>query len=282
MKNSLAYISGLALMSAAVIGILFSLSGFVLLGVYAPRTTSNAQKTLDRLSNAMTVTASGLELAHSAVEEADTALDSLSATMEGINTSMTESQPSLKAISDLLGTELPNTIRATQDSLDSAETSAKNIDGLLTNLSKIPFLGTLVYNPKVPLNVTIGGVSDSLADIPKDLEDAQKGLDLTIETMDSINRELGSIAESTDQIRGSTDDTLQIIEDYQIMVGDLQKDVERMQTNLPRTLRLLTAAAVAFLIWLGLVQIGFLLQGLDLIKRSKESRRERRTTPTSE
>ncbi len=149
MKNSLTYISGLAFMSAAVIGILFSLSGFVLLGVYAPRTTSNAQKTLDRLSNAMTVTASGLELAHSAVEEADTALDSLSATMEGINTSMTESQPSLKAISDLLGTELPNTIRATQDSLDSAETSAKNIDGLLTSLSKIPFLGTLVYNPKV-------------------------------------------------------------------------------------------------------------------------------------
>ncbi len=282
MKNSLTYISGLALMSAAVIGILFSLSGFILLGVYAGRATTNALNTLDRLSNAMTVTSTGLEIAHSAVKEADTALDSLAATMEGIDTSMTESQPSLKAISDLLGTELPNTIRATQDSLDSAETSAKNIDGLLTSLSKIPFLGSLVYNPKVPLNVTIGDVSDSLGEIPQDLEDAQKGLDLTIETMDSINRELGSIAESTAQIRDSTDDTLQVIEDYQVMVGDLQKDVERMQTTLPRNLRLMTAAAVAFLIWLGLVQIGFLLQGLDLIRHSKEYRREKRTTPPSD
>ncbi len=53
-----------------------------------------------------------------------------------------------------------------------------------------------------------------LADIPKDLEDAQKGLDLTIETMDSINRELGSIAESTDNPRQHRH-TLQVIEDYQ-------------------------------------------------------------------
>ncbi len=55
-----------------------------------------------------------------------------------------------------------------------------------------------------------------------------------------------------------------------------------MQTNLPRTLRILTAAAVAFLIWLGLVQIGFLLQGLDLIRRSKEYRREKQTARQSD
>lgn len=282
MKKILADISGLALISAAIIGILFSLSGLILLGVYSSRITSSAENTFDRLSNAITVTAGGLDIAHSAVQEADTALDSLAITLENVNNSMTESQPSLKAISNLLGTDLPNTIRATQDSLDSAETSAKNIDGLLTSLSKIPFLGSLVYNPKVPLNETIGGVSDSLDEIPGNLEDAQKGLDLTIATMDSVNLELGSIAESTAQIRDSTGDTLLVIEDYQIMVDDLQKDLEGVQISLPRTLRMATAAAVAFLIWLGLAQIGFLLQGVELMHRGKIAREGTQTPRPSE
>lgn len=282
MKSFSAYYSGLALMSAAVIGILFSLGGFILLGVYSSRISSSMLATLDEISDALNVTSTGLDIAHGAVKEADTALGSLATTLEGVNISMTGSQPSLEAISTLLGTELPNTISATQDSLESAETSAKNIDDLLTGLSGIPFLGSLVYNPKVPLNETIGGISDSLNDIPEDLKNAQKGLDLTIDTMDSINLELGSIAESTTQIRESSGETLKVIEDYQIMVDGLQKDVEHLQTNLPRYLRWAAAAAVLFLIWLGLAQIGFLLQGMDLVKRSKEARKEKQTSHTAE
>lgn len=282
MKPILAYFSGLALMSAAIIGILFSLSGLVLLGVYSSQTTTNLMETLDGLSDALVVTAGGLDIAHGAVAEADTALDSLAVTLEGVNMSLTESRPSLESISDLLGTQLPNTISATQDSLEAAETSAKNIDNLLTSLSKIPFLGSLVYNPKVPLNKTIGDVSDSLNEIPEDLINAQKGMDLTIETMDSINLELGSITESTAQIRDSTTETLKVIEDYQVMMDDINKAVDQLKTNLPRYLQWATAAAVLFLLWLGLAQIGLLLQGTELVRRGKEARKENRTARQSE
>lgn len=272
MKPFISRISGLALVSAAVIGLIFSLSGLVLLGVYSTRINANLMGTLDGLSDALAVTAGGLDIAHGAVMEADTALGSLAVTLEGVNTSLTESRPSLESISDLLGTELPNTIRATQDSLESAETSAKNIDNLLTSLSKIPFLGSLVYNPKVPLNKTIGDVSDSLNEIPEDLINAQKGMDLTIETMDSINLELGTIAESTTQIRDSTTETIKVIEDYQVIMDDFNKAVEQLQTNLPRYLRWATAAAVLFLLWLGLAQIGLLIQGSEMVRRSNEAR----------
>lgn len=269
MKPLFSRTAGTALVSAAILGILFSLGGLILLGVYSTRITASLVDTLGELSDALVVTGNGLEIAGSALDEADTALGALAVTMEGVNTTLVESQPSLTTISTLLGTELPNTIIATQGSLESAETSAKNIDGLLSSLSRLPFLGSLVYNPEVPLNETLAGVSDSLDEIPTSLRNAQKSLDLALEGFDSVNTELSNITESTDQIRASTGEAIVVIEDYQEMVEDLQKDVERLQTDLPRKMRWVMLAAALFLVWLGLAQIGLLTQGLELIMRSK-------------
>lgn len=269
MKPLFSRTAGTALVGAAILGILFSLGGLILLGVYSTRITASLVDTLGELSDALVVTGNGLEIAGSALDEADTALGALAVTMEGVNTTLVESQPSLTTISTLLGTELPNTIIATQGSLESAETSAKNIDGLLSSLSRLPFLGSLVYNPEVPLNETLAGVSDSLDEIPTSLRNAQKSLDLALEGFDSVNTELSNITESTDQIRASTGEAIVVIEDYQEMVEDLQKDVERLQTDLPRKMRWVMLAAALFLVWLGLAQIGLLTQGLELIKRSK-------------
>lgn len=269
MKPLFSRTAGTALVGAAILGILFSLGGLILLGVYSTRITASLVDTLGELSDTLVVTGNGLEIAGSALDEADTALGALAVTMEGVNTTLVESQPSLTTISTLLGTELPNTIIATQGSLESAETSAKNIDGLLSSLSRLPFLGSLVYNPEVPLNETLAGVSDSLDEIPTSLRNAQKSLDLALEGFDSVNTELSNITESTDQIRASTGEAIVVIEDYQEMVEDLQKDVERLQTDLPRKMRWVMLAAALFLVWLGLAQIGLLTQGLELIMRSK-------------
>ncbi|MHB0922723.1 MAG: hypothetical protein ACYC6H_05945 [Bellilinea sp.] len=274
MKPIFSRIAGTTLIGAAVIGIIFSLSGLILLAVYSARITASLEKSIVRVSDALSATGSALEIAGSALEDADSALDSLASTMEGVNASLRDSNPTFKTLSKLLGTELPDTIAATQGSLESAETSAKNIDNLLTSLSKIPLLGSLVYSPKVPLNETIGAVSDSLNGIPASLKNAQKSLDLTIKNLDTINTELGSITESTAQIRSSAGEAKQVIEDYELMVSDLQDDVDRMQTNLPRTMRWVTLAAALFLIWLGLAQIGLLTQGMELVKRGSPIKAE--------
>lgn len=269
MKPIFSRMAGTALIGAAVIGIIFSLSGLILLGVNYARITSTLENTIDRVSDALSATDSALVIAGSAMEDADSALDSLASTMEEVNASLRASNPTFKTLSKLLGTELPDTIAATQSSLESAETSAKNIDNLLTSLSKFPVLGSLVYSPEVPLNETIADVSDSLNGIPTSLKNAQKSLDLAIKNLDTINAELGNITESTTQIQSSTGEAKKVIEDYQVMVSDLQDDVDRMQTDLPRTMRWVTLAAALFLIWLGLAQIGLLTQGMELVKRGK-------------
>ena len=270
MKPIFSRITGLALIVAAVMGLGLSLAGLVLLGGFSSRISTNLQSTLEYLDRALAITSDGLETAESSLQAADSALVSLVSTLDGVNESLQGMDPTLTALNTLLGKDLPGTIEATQDSLDSAQTSAKNIDNVLTSLSRIPFLGTLVYNPEMPLNETLGDISDSLDAIPRSLRDAKSGLDTADKNLATITSDLDNVAQSTDQIGLSIADALLVIDEYQTLVADMQTRTKDLRQELPGQLRLATLAAALLLIWLAIAQIGLLAQGMELVGRSKQ------------
>ena len=271
MKPGLSHIIGTALIFAAVLGVLFSLAGLVFLGRFSSGVALSLTDTLDSLSQALVITQDGLEVADTALQDADSALDSMTGTLDGVNQSLSGMEPTLDALRTLLGTELPATIEATQDSLASAETSAKNIDGVLTSISQIPFLGALVYNPEIPLNETLASISDSLDPIPGSLRKAKIGLDTASTNLETMNVELDVVVESTSAISDSAVESQRVINEYQTLVSGVQTRVETLQSNLPSQLRLAILAAGLFFIWLGLAQIGLLTQGLELRSRGQKS-----------
>jgi len=271
MKPRFSRVTGLVLIIAALLGLGFSLAGLVFLGRFSSQVSASLAGTLDSLSEALTITQDGLDVADGALQDADSALISMTGTLDGVNQSLRGMDPTLDALRSLLGTDLPATIEATQDSLASAETSAKNIDGVLTSLSRIPFLGSLVYNPEVPLNETLAGISDSLDPIPGSLRQAKRGLDTAKTNLDTINTDLDVVVESTGEISTSTAEAQRVVSEYQTLVTSIQKRVEKMQKQLPGQVRLATLAAAIFLIWLGLAQIGLLTQGMEILSRAKNS-----------
>jgi chromosome segregation ATPase len=270
MKPTISRITGLALVIAAVLGLILSLAGLLFLGSLASRTSASLLSTLDGLDQALTIAGDGLAAAETSLQAADKALDSLASTLDGVNESLRGMDPTLTALSTLLGTDLPGTINATQDSLDSAQTSAKNIDSVLTSLSRIPFLGSLVYNPEVPLNETLGDISDSLNAIPRSLREAKRGLDTADKNLDTITLDLASVSQSTDQMGISIADGLLVIDEYQTLVSNAQNRVKDIQQRLPGQLRLATLAAALLFIWLAIAQIGLLTQGAELIARARK------------
>ena len=270
MKPIFARITGLVLSIAAVMGLGLSLAGLILLGGFSNRISANLLGTLEYLDRALAISSDGLETAESSLLAADSALESLVSTLDGVNESLQGMDPTLTALSTLLGKDLPGTIEATQDSLDSAQTSARNIDNVLTSLSRIPFFGTLVYNPEVPLNETIGEISDSLDAIPRSLRDAKSGLDIADRNLTTITSDLGNIAQNTDQIDVSIADALLVIDEYQTLVSDMQKRVKDFRQELPGQLRLATLAAALLLIWLAITQIGLLAQGAEFMARGRK------------
>ena len=270
MKPIFSRITGLALIIAAVMGLGLSLAGLIFLGRFSSRISTNLLSTLEYLDRALAITSDGLETAESSLKAADSALGSLVSTLDGVNESLQGMDPTLTALSTLLGKGLPETIKATQDSLDSAQTSAKNIDNVLTSLSRIPFLGTLVYNPEVPLNETLGDISDSLDAIPRSLRDAKSGLDTADKNLATITSDLGNVAQSTDQIDLSIADALLVIDEYQTLVADMQKRTKDLRQELPGQLRLASLAAALLLIWLAITQIGLLAQGVEFLARGRK------------
>jgi len=271
MRPGLLRASGYALITAAVLGLILSLAGLVFLAVSFPRLSANLTGTLSGVSKALTITRDSLDIADTALLDADTALESLTATLDGVTTTLEASDDTFSSLSTLLGTDLPETIQATQASLDSAQVSAKNIDGVLTSLSKIPLLGRIVYNPEVPLNETIGGISDSLDAIPASLTSAKRGIDTVRTNLDDITIHLETISASTDQITASTGEARQVIDDYQTLLDSLQIRIADMQSQLPGQVELAGWIAVIFLLWLALAQLGLLTQGLDLLTRSRKN-----------
>ncbi|TDA63406.1 MAG: hypothetical protein D9V45_14780 [Chloroflexi bacterium] len=270
MKPIFARITGLVFSIAAVMGLGLSLAGLILLGGFSNRISANLLGTLEYLDRALAISSDGLETAESSLLAADSALESLASTLDGVNESLQGMDPTLTALSTLLGKDLPGTIEATQDSLDSAQTSARNIDNVLTSLSRVPFFGTLVYNPEVPLNETIGEISDSLDAIPRSLRDAKSGLDIADRNLTTITSDLGNIAQNTDQIDVSIADALLVIDEYQTLVSDMQKRVKDFRQELPGQLRLATLAAALLLIWLAITQIGLLAQGAEFMARGRK------------
>ncbi len=270
MKPIFARITGLVFSIAAVMGLGLSLAGLILLGGFSGRISANLLGALEYLDRALAISSDGLETAESSLLAADSALESLASTLDGVNESLQGMDPTLTALSTLLGKDLPGTIEATQDSLDSAQTSARNIDNVLTSLSRIPFFGTLVYNPEVPLNETIGEISDSLDAIPRSLRDAKSGLDIADRNLTTITSDLGNIAQNTDQIDLSIADALLVIDEYQTLVSDMQKRVKDFRQELPGQLRLATLAAALLLIWLAIAQIGLLAQGAEFMARGRK------------
>ena len=260
---------GFTLLMAAIIGIALSIAGIVFTIRIEPRIANSVTSVLGLLDSTLTTTQKGLTMADSALGETISALGSIQNTVNSLGQVVDDVQPTLDSISALLGTKLPDTIRSTRSALTSAETAAKNVDSFLTTLSKIPLIGSVIYNPEKPLNKTIGDISDSLKDTPELLSNSQSGVDQMTTSLGSIQTEMDNVSGNMRDITSSFKEARQAVQDYQKSVSDLQKEVKRFQDRAPLWLRLASWGFILLFVWLMLAQVGLAMQGLELLGRSK-------------
>jgi uncharacterized phage infection (PIP) family protein YhgE len=121
-------IAGIVLICTAGLGVILSLGGLILLAVYHHNISTRVAAGLSDLNSALTITQDGLGAARNALISADAALDTRISTLEAVSAALKGMDPTLQALGSLVGTDLPDTLQATQDALESAQTSAKNVD----------------------------------------------------------------------------------------------------------------------------------------------------------
>jgi methyl-accepting chemotaxis protein len=263
-------ILGVIVMIAGIIGLIFSL-----VGIFFVWNTKPAIETA--MANGLTVINGSL---NTSIEVIGVTKDALSATVSSVyalrdtvaaaSQSVEETKPFIEGITNLLSTELPDTIAATQSSLESAQSSAKVLDSVLTSMDGvirlITFSDKSLYNPDTPLYESLGEVASSLNNLPQSFVQMGDSLGATQDNVDTIKTSLDTMAVSIESIAGSLDRYVAMTEQSKSSIANVQTWLKQIQNNLSNILIVAASVITVFLVWLAIAQIVILTQGWELFQ----------------
>ena len=125
LKQILVRVAGVALIVAAIAGLIFSIAGIIILGPVEAKVETAVTERLELFDRTLTATADGLAVAEASLGKAVTAIESLEGTLAGIGQAVSGTVPTLDQVTELLGESLPATFEATQEVLLSVASSAQ-------------------------------------------------------------------------------------------------------------------------------------------------------------
>jgi methyl-accepting chemotaxis protein len=271
MRIAFRRITGYALILASIAGLLFSLAGIIGIWGVQRNLRESLMETLDLLDVTLVTTTQGLTVVNDSLIKASTDVRALSATLQTTGRAISDTNPIIVEVSELVSDELPDAVLKTQIALTSAQASARLIERTLTIISNLPLLPIEAYNPPVPLEVALGEVVTSLDPIPESLSAMETNLNTSRGNLILIEAEFNIMARHIDDINTSVADARTVIHQYKGVVSTLQEQITSLQTNLPTWLNTAAWFITVGLVWLGLTQLGLLAQGFEMVATREET-----------
>ncbi|MCS6906763.1 MAG: hypothetical protein RML93_02635 [Anaerolineales bacterium] len=267
MKSRLALLTGILLILSASLGLLLSLAGLSATLRFAPRVADTLQQQVSLAEEVIETTAQGLEAASQTLDATRFTLQTLDQTVLTLSQAITDTMPLLDTMETVVGEDLPATVLSTQASLDSAQQSARVIEGILRTLTAIPFFPGDPYRPEVPLSVALGNVSRSMNDLPQSFRTMQDSLQRSSANLATVQIEIQNMQRKVAEVESSLQQAQIVLSQYQQTAQTLYHQLVSLRLALPEITRWATLFLALFWIWLATAQIGLMTQGLDLIRR---------------
>ncbi|MCX8062779.1 MAG: hypothetical protein N3D16_09365 [Anaerolineales bacterium] len=263
---------GTLLIISAALGLVLSLLGLMATLRYTPQLTVMLQGQAQLAESVMDTTAQGLEVASQALEATYLTIQTLDETVQTFSQSITDTLPLLESIGDVVGEDLPATIRSTQTSLDSAQQSAQVIDSVLRVLTAIPFFPGDPYQPEVPLHVALGDVARSLNGLPQSFREMQNNLVKSSANLATAQSDIQKVRREVVQVKSNLKQAQDILQQYQQTALTLRNQLQGLRQAIPNLMRWASLFLTLFWLWLAMAQIGLLTQGLEMTKRKATAR----------
>jgi hypothetical protein len=227
---------------------------------------SGADEALEVVLSALTSTGQNLELASSALGEAQVALGVAETFVEESGSGLENTSALLESVSDILLADLPQVIEETQHSLSAAEEGAAVIEDVLYGLNAVSGLTGLAYDPEVSLTESFARMNESLDAIPDTLAELDESLKASQENLDNMQLALAEVSGPLDESGAVLAESQASVEAYRSIIEDLTLDVRHLQESLPNLMRFGVFALCFLLIWLAISQIGLLWQGWEMVR----------------
>jgi hypothetical protein len=206
------------------------------------------------------------------VETTKVDVTSLQTTTHALALSIHDMNSTFDSLSTLASKDFPDSIKATQTSLTSAESSALIIDNTLSVLTSIPFSPVSAYKPKVPLHTALADVSNSLDSLPASLTTIHTSLDDGKGNLAVVEDELNKISDTTKDMNLALGNAQTTIGHYQAVTKQLKARVETMRLGAPEWIRTIIWLLSFILIWVLISQLGLAIQGLDIVKAHRKTK----------
>ena len=256
---------GIILVSNAALGILISLVGIVLIWTVGLRLRANIEQILTTADSSLSTTDSGLIVLSNSLANTRDSISLMEITSLDISKSIDQTIPMIDSTSVLVGDNMVEIIQRTQDSLDSAQSSAKLVDDTLGLITSLPIIGQR-YAPSQSLSDSIQKVSQSLDGLPDTLTGLQTNLNHTATDMQAVQDQFTSLSINLQHIEANVQSAQEVVKQYQEQVSSLKVSVANLRSGLPLWILVGQVIATLFLVWLAVAQIGLILQGRQLMR----------------
>ena len=248
------------------IGLLLSI--FFLIQIWRLRqpVTDKLRSAVNQTSDILQTTGDGLDLISQVIKNVYTSTLYLDDTTNALAQTIQSTSLFIDSAGSFVGEDLINTITNTQRTLDTAQASALVIDNILTTLSRVPLIG-INYNPSLPLNTALGEVSKSLDPLQESLKGFQSNLGSTRTDMQEFKDQLLILDQNISAINKNLASSQAVIDDYRTQVSILTSWADDAKTSLPVWVKTIFWILTIIILWLVLIQVGILLQGISLLSR---------------
>ncbi|OGO12332.1 MAG: hypothetical protein A2Y53_08440 [Chloroflexi bacterium RBG_16_47_49] len=248
------------------IGLLLSI--FFLIQIWRLRqpVTDKLRSAVNQTSDILQTTGDGLDLISQVIKNVYTSTLYLDDTTNALAQTIQSTSLFIDSAGSFVGEDLINTITNTQRTLDTAQASALVIDNILTTLSRVPLIG-INYNPSLPLNTALGEVSKSLDPLQESLKGFQSNLGSTRTDMQEFKDQLLILDQNISSINKNLASSQAVIDDYRTQVSILTSWADDARTSLPVWVKTIFWILTIIILWLVLIQVGILLQGISLLSR---------------
>lgn len=279
MKRGFYFTIGILLVIAALAGLVICVGGIY--GVWQIRAVmvENLENTLGLLEDTIKATGNALNVADDSLGAATSSVDALATTIRTTGRSVKDTLPMIEALTKLTSEDLPTTIETTQEALYSAQSSAQVIDSTLGLLSTIPLLPLPTYDPQVPLGESLGSVAKSLDPLPDSLIGMKTSLELAQGNLSEVGGQFDTIANNVSKINASLTESKNVIAQYQGVVSTLEQQIAQTKASLPALVDIGAWVFTIVLVWLGLTQVGLMMQGFEMIGMGVVKEEKDKPTP---
>lgn len=277
-------ILGVLVMLAGVLGLLLSAAGLAGVWIVKPTLETYVASTIDTLNSTIVTSKSVVDTTSTALGATVDSVDALSAMLGTTGDTLEDTKPVLEKFDAIMTTTLPATLKATTDSLYTAQEAAGILESTIVQLDAFrfllagtPMIGDLLppagepYSPDVPLAASLGELATNIEGLPDTFQAISTDLSTTDEKLASVQDNLYTMSDSVALISSSLSEYERMVVQSKGSMDNLAGILTSVQTNLPNILNIGAIVLTLLFSWLLAAQVVILSQGWELFQGTADS-----------